>query len=421
MILKTKTMLKIKLFLLLLLGISGFAQTKVLYNQSLEAYKSKDYVLFLKLAKQLDSIRPMHPTFTYNLASAYSLNGKKQEALGVLKNIVLANNTIAFEDDSDFESIKDDEAFKELSQLKVLQLKTRESSVEKVRLSEKDLHPEGLVYLEKQKLWLASGIRNKKIVSFDASGKCSDWFVDGSYSVFALKADSNEKYLWAACSAIPEMKGFKKELEGKSEILKIEIASKKIVKRYSIDGNHVFGDLAVTKNNEVYISDSAEPKIFRIEKDGLELWKDLRKEAFNLQGIAFNREESKLFTADYLKGILVIDFNSKKESWLEFPKETSKKGIDGLVFYKNSLIAIQNGVVPIRIVRFRLDQNETKIIDFAILDNNRKEFNEPALAALVHDKLYFFANSPWKFYDKDFQLDEAKFDNPKLFELDLKK
>ncbi|MBF4467349.1 hypothetical protein [Flavobacterium sp. LC2016-12] len=412
-------MQRFRLFVLLLIGVSGFAQTKVLYNRSIEAYKSKDYVLFLKLAKQLDSIRPTHPAYTYNLASAYSLNGKIEEALSVLKKIILANNTIAFEDDADFESIKKEKGFKDLLDLKVSQSKIIETSVEKIRLSEKDLHPEGLLYLQKRKLWLVSSIRNKKIVSFDENGKCSDWFTECSYSVFALKTDSDEKYLWVACSAIPEMKGFSKEIDGKSEILKIEIATKKLVNRYTVDGNHVFGDLIVIKNNDIYISDSAEPIIYKIENENLVVWKDLRKEAFNLQGIALNKSESKLFVADYLKGIISIDIKSQKGNWLEFPEEASKKGIDGLVFSKNSLFAIQNGVVPIRIVRYNLNETQTKITDFKVLDNNRKEYNEPALATLVKNKMYFFANSPWKFYDKDFQLDESKFENPKLFELEL--
>lgn len=412
-------MKKLKIFVLLLIGTFGFAQTKVLYDQSLDAYKNKDYVLFLKLAKQLDSIRPAHPTFTYNLASAYALNDNKEEALSVLEKMVLANNTITFENDADFVSIKNDQGFKDLVELKILQSKTIKNSVEKLQLSEKDLHPEGLLYLKKEKLWLSSSIRNKKIVSFDAFGKCLDWFTDCSYAVFALKADYNQKYLWVASSAIPEMKGFSKDIEGKSEILKIEIATKKLIKRYTIEGNHVFGDLIVAKNNIIYISDSVEPILYKIEKDNLVIWKDLRTEAFNLQGITFNATESKLFVADYLKGIFVIDLKNNKDFWLEFPKEVSKKGIDGLLFYNNSLIAIENGVVPIRLMQFNLNEAQTKIIDFKVLENNREDLNEPALATLVENKLYYFANSPWKFYDKNFQLDESKFENPKLFELDL--
>jgi hypothetical protein len=412
-------MLKYKLYFVLLFGISCFSQTKLLYNRSIEAYKNKDYSLFLKLNIKLDSIRPMHPTFTYNLASAYSLNGNKQEAFSVLKAIVLANNTVEFENDADFKSLQEDKRFAELLRLKESQSVKIENSVQKLNLSEKDLHPEGLLYLDKYKLWLSSSIRNNKIIAFDINGKCTDWFTDCSYSVFSLKADKSQKYLWVVCSSIPEMKNFTKEMEGKSEILKIEIATRKIVKRFVVEGNHVLGDLVVAQNNDVYVSDSAEPKIYKIEKDSLLLWEDLKLEAINLQGIAFNKKESKLFIADYLKGIFVIDVKTKQKTWLGFPEGTSKKGIDGLVFYKNSLIAIQNGVVPIRIVQYKLNENTTKIIDFVVLDSNRKEFNEPALATLVQNKLYFFANSPWKFYDKSFQLNESKIENPKLFELIL--
>lgn len=413
-------MIKYKILLLLLIGISGFSQTKAIYNQSVEAYQNKDYSLFLKLAQQLDSIRPAHPNFTYNLASAYALNGKSNEAFSVLKQVVLANNTVSFEEEPDFESLKGQKSFQAIRDLKVLQNKTVEQSEFKVSLSEKNLHPESVLFLPGKKLWLASSIRNGKIVTFDVvSGKCTDWFVDSKYSVFAMKADEKEQFLWVATSAIPEMKGFGKEMEGKSEILKIDIATRKVVNKFSVEGNHVFGDLIIGKNNEVYVSDSAEPLIYKISGDKIFVWKDLRNEAFNLQGIAFNDSRTKLFIADYLKGILLIDIKSNNHSWLKFPESTTKKGIDGLVFYKNSLIAIHNGVTPIRIIKYQMNQENSKILDFVVLDNNRKEFNEPALASVSNNKLYFFANSPWKFYNKDFVLDEMKIESPKLFELSL--
>lgn len=399
----------------------GFSQTKTVYNQSLEAYKNKDYALFLKLTKQLDSIRPSHPTFTYNLAAAYVLNKRNAEALAILDQLVLMNNTLAFEEDSDFENIKSLEEFHRLKDLKTTQNTLIESSKYKLSLSKKDLHPEGLLYLDKHKLWLASSIRNAKIISFDDSGNCTDWFNDTPYSVFALKADANQNYLWIACSAMPEMKGFTKEMEGKNEILKIDIKTKKVIKRYTVEGNHVFGDLAISKNGTVYISDSVEPHIYKIENETVLLWKDLKGEAFNLQGITFNKEESKLFIADYFTGIMVISMkNNFQFSRLIAPEGTSKKGIDGLAYYNNALFAIQNGTVPIRILKFQLNTSNTQITNFYVLDNNRSVFNEPALATISKGKMYFFANSPWKFYDKNFQLDETKIEYPKLFELELK-
>lgn len=398
--------------------LSSVAQTKLLYNQSIEAYKNGDFKTFLELNKKLDSIRPMHPTFTYNLAAAYSLNKKDDEALRVLNQVVLANNSISFEEDADFEFIKKTAGFSQLKEVKLHQGKTVESAVFKFDLSQKDLHPEGLLYLSKHKLWLASSIRNKKIVTFNNLGVCDDWLADLPYAVFALKSDANQKYLWVLCSAVPEMKNFTQESDGKCEVLKIDIASRKIIKQIAVDGKHIFGDLIVAKNGDVYISDSNEPSIYKVVNDEISLWKNFAGEAFNLQGITFNEDQSKIFIADYLKGIAVISVNdNSKMSWITFPIEASKKGIDGLVYYKNSLITIQNGVVPIRIVKFDLNNEQNQIANYVVLDNNRTVFNEPALATIVGNKMYFFANSPWKFYDKNGQLDETKIDYPKLYEL----
>ncbi len=403
-----------------LVSFSGYSQIQALYNQSVEAYKAKDFVLFLKRNQQMDSIRPMHPTVLYNLAAAYSLNNQPTEAVATLKKLVVMDNSVVFEEDADFELIRNTSGFEGVKALKAAQNTSVASSVKKFSLSEKDLHPEGLVYLEKQKLWLAGSIRNKKIVSFDSKGICSDWFTDSRYSVFALKTDPSQKYIWAATSAMPEMKGYSKAVAGQNQILKIEIATRKIVKSYSMQGKHIFSDLLVAKNGEVYISDSEAPLIYIIKNDALTVWKDLNGMAYNLQGLAFNNDQSKLFVADYIKGIAVIPMkNDSIISWLSFPEGTTTKGIDGLVYYKNSLIAIQNGAVPIRIVKYQLNAESSKINSFTVLDNNREAFNEPALASISNGKMYFFANSPWRFYNAAYELDLSKFENPQLFELRL--
>ena len=113
-----------------------------------------------------------------------------------------------------------------------------------------------------------------------------------------------------------------------------------------------------------------------------------------MQGLTFNDKQSELFIADYLKGILRINIaNPSERNWLEFPVNATKKGIDGLLWYNKTLLAIHNGAKPIRVVQYFLnDGNE--ILSAKVLDNNRPEFNEPALGTVVGNKFYFFANAP---------------------------
>ncbi|MGH2667077.1 TPR end-of-group domain-containing protein [Flavobacterium sp.] len=388
-----------------------------MYNLSVQAYQNKDFGQFLNLNRKLDSLRPSHPTYTYNLACAFALNGKTDEALSVLRKCVLMNTKIDFESEKDLESLKNSEGYKKLFALKSKWEIPVTSSEKIISLSEKTLHTEGLLYLNSSKTWLATSIRNRKIVSFDIhSGQCTDWLSgEDLLSVFAIKADKKEKILWITTSAMPEMKGYNKNFEGKSEILKIDIKTKKILKRFPLQGNHVLGDLVVAKNGDVYISDSGEAVIFKITDDSMSVWLDLNKEAFNLQGLTFDETESQLFIADYLKGILRIPMQDLTyRNWLNFPSNVTVKGIDGLLWHKKTLIAIHNGVKPIRIMQYVLNQNN-EITNFNVLDNNRLEFDEPALGTISGGKLYFFSNSPWKAYNRNFDLDETQFENPTLY------
>lgn len=399
-------------------SLSGFSQSlKELYNLSLQSYQNKDFPAFLNITKQLDSLRPSHPTYTYNLACAYALNGKTDESIAALKKCILMNNSVAFENEADLENIKKSDQYPSLIALQSELSNPVISSKKIIVLSERDLHPEGLLYLKKSKQWLVTSIRNRKIVSFDIkSGKCNDWFTDADlFSVFAIKADNDERSLWITSSSMPEMKGFDKSKEAKSVILKIDIKTKKIEQRFELNGNHALGDLVIDKNGNVFVSDSGEATIFKISNDKLEVWLDLKKEAFNLQGLTFNDKQSELFIADYLKGILRINVNNPSDrNWLKLPNSATSKGIDGLLWHKKSLLAIHNGVKPIRVIQYALnDKNE--ISGFRILDNNRPEFDEPALATITDNKLYFFSNAPWKAYDKDGVFDESIIDFPTLY------
>ena len=393
-----------------------------MYNKSKSAYENKEYGSFLKIMKQLDSLRPSHPVFTYNLAAALVLNGKTEEALPVMAKSILMDNGVDFDQDADFEPVRSKPGYQRILALKQQQNKTVTGSGKVVVLKEKDLHPEGLTYLPKAKLWLAASIHKGKIIAFDSqTGVCTDWFIaDKGFAVFAMKPDKNEKYLWVATAAIPEAQSFTKELEGKAVILRIDIAGKKITARFSVNGNHLFGDLAVTREGTVYVSDSAQPVLYKIENNTMDIFLDLSQEAFNLQGITLNTAASKLFVADYLKGILAVDIKNNNRKWLSFPEGTTGKGIDGLAYYKQSLIAIHNGIKPVRLMQYTLDDNEKTITACKILDSNRPEFNEPVLMTVQDKQIYFFANAPWNAYKKDHTLDLQQCDNPALYQYRLK-
>ena len=115
----------------------------------------------------------------------------------------------------------------------------------------------------------------------------------------------------------------------------------------------------------------------------------------NPQGLAFSADENHLFMADYLKGLLVIEMNAKKATIVSPAPRTTMLGIDGLYFFKGRLIGVQNGVKPNRLVQLDLNTAATEVKKFEVLEANNPNFDEPTLAVVSGDTIYYIANSQW--------------------------
>ena len=127
---------------------------------------------------------------------------------------------------------------------------------------------------------------------------------------------------------------------------------------------------------------------------------------------------TKLFVSDYSKGIFVIDLKTRQIT--ELASDFTLLGIDGLYFYRGSLIGVQNGVNPQRLIRLSVRKDLSRIDGFQIIEANNPVFDEPTLGVLVKDSFYFVANSQWGAIDKNGQLaSEDKLKDPLILKVKL--
>ncbi|MGH7598041.1 MAG: hypothetical protein ACREOI_16950 [bacterium] len=378
------------------------------WRQAVSAYEAKDYPAYFENMQAVVKFRPDNPNMKYNFAGAHTLIGKSQEALGLLAK--LADMGLIFDAaaDEDFNSIKDSEAFKDI--LKKFEMNKAPVNHSEVafKLSEKDLITEGVAYDPVTEIFYVGSIHQRKIVSRDKKGVVKDFATaqDGLWSVFGMKVDAKRRTLWVCSTVTPQMLGFQKEEEGLSSVFKFDLKSGKLVKRYDLPNQpqpHWLGDLVVNSRGDVFITDSQAPgavyAIFQ-QKDELELF--IPAGPFRSpQGIDFSDDEKHLFIADYSIGIFKFDLTTKQHIKLSAPENLAWIGIDGLYFYKNCLIAIQNGINPHRVVRFFLSKNLDHIERAEVIEANNPQFNEPTLGALVRDSFYYVANSQWGSFNKD--------------------
>jgi hypothetical protein len=159
------------------------------------------------------------------------------------------------------------------------------------------------------------------------------------------------------------------------------------------DTAHVLGDLAVAPTGEVYVSDNATLAVYVVRSgaDSLEVLVPPGVLA-NPQGPALSPDGRRLFVADYLRGIAAVDLATRRVDWLAQPPDVATNGIDGLYVAGRSLIGVQNGTEPERIVRFAVDAAFTRVLGWEVLEQN-PQLDEPTHGVVVGDWFYFIANS----------------------------
>ncbi len=172
------------------------------------------------------------------------------------------------------------------------------------------------------------------------------------------------------------------------------------------DRGYFFNDLAISGKGEIFITDSDNQTLYHKENDDADILPFLESGSIkNTNGIAISDDDNLLYLATYKNGIQVVDRQSRKLLGTATRDTTiSTFCIDGLKFYKNSLIGIQNGWgdrSKHRVMRYFLSKDGSQITHAEVLLAANEYFDIPTTLDIDHDKLYFIANT---------QLD--KFDEP---------
>jgi hypothetical protein len=228
------------------------------------------------------------------------------------------------------------------------------------------------------------------------------------WPTLAISADPKRKALWVTASAMQGFSGIAKENEGKAVLMEINPLSGKVLRRFDLatTGPAVLGDMYVTDQGTVYVTDSIGGGVYRLHGD-LQTAK-LEKIAdglFSPQTPVLSRDGKRLFVADYTMGIAVIALPtvgaapnlSAKLNYLPHPENVAVVGLDGLYRNGDSLIGIQNGTEPERILQFLMNPAETEITGAQVIHQIGQL--DPTHAVQVDGWFYATSNVGWSKVD----------------------
>lgn len=320
-------------------------------------------------------------TVLYALARTWAAGHQYREAIDTLQKVVALKVGLDPSGDDIFGKLRGTKEFEQL----LRQVRQDTPPINKsgvlFRIDEPDLFPEGIAYDRRHKSFFFGSTTKHKIIECARNGACQSFAAAGLDSVLGLKVDPRNDMLWATSNS-----------NTGSALLHYQIPSGKLLARYSVKGAHLFNDIDIDGQGDIFITDTRGATVYWIshKTDRLELFDPtLKVQAAN--GIAANGQ--KLYISSFPDGITVVDISTKASHPIEHPRTLCLATIDGLYFFDGSLYAIQNGIMVHRLARFHLTQDLNVIDGFDILERRNPLFNGgPTTAAVSGGALYYMAN-----------------------------
>jgi len=352
--------------------------------------------------ERVDAMVGGHAGAMYAIAGIAARQGDRRAALRWLDDYATTGLSRSASRDSSFASLAADPEFRAIAARLESNAGPIANAMVATGFTDAALLAEDIVWDPIHHRFLISSIHRRKIVAVDTIGRTSELVTAREADVwgfYALAIDTTRGRLWATTAAGPMCEGWTAADSGRTALVAYDLASGKRVTRIELprDGSrHVLGDITLGRDGAVYLTESLGGGVYRVAPWAARFETLVPSGTFGSpQKPVLAADGRRLLIPDYPRGIAALDLTTRAVSWLVKPRTLASVGIDGLYKDGHALIAIQNGTTPKRVLRLVLDEAETRIVTWQVLEQASEWLGEPNHGAIVRREFYFIGNSGW--------------------------
>jgi hypothetical protein len=371
---------------------------KQLNHDAREQAKAGDYAALRQTLVELKRSLPGSPTLAYNLAASAARLGQLEGTLSPLWELRDSGLVYDLDADADFATMLSDPNVRAVRD----QLKANKKPVgQPTRLmtfAATDALPESLAWDERTKRLFVSDVRHCEIrlYSDPTQAPVTDRrFAQLPASVFALGIDAKRQRLWATVATVAQADGCGEgpAAQERTALLALDLRTGRVVQRVEAGLPGVLGDMLVADDGTVFVTESVHGAVLRLRRGAKAFDRiDVAGEFASPQTPVLTPDGSALIVPDYVRGIAFIRLRTCPcGAW--FPINGAgvfTAGIDGLALDGGSLLAVQNGTSPPRVVKLAIDLSRQRV-----LESNTPGLGEPTHAIVVGRSLWFIADVGW--------------------------
>jgi hypothetical protein len=374
-----------------------------LRRQAHTARQSGDKLGYLNAALKIQSLLNGSPGAVESVALAYAEAGDHSRALDSLAQFAdmgQVDESLIDGSDKAFASLTAEPRYKEILE----QFKRNKEPISNAEpaftLPDAGIVAEDIDYDSSTKTFLITSILEKKIIRVTQSGTSMDFASSPSHwPMLAIKIDASRKLVWATEVALDGFSFAPKSDWGRSAVLCFDLSTGKLLRRIEGPQGSALGDMVLAQHGDPIISDGAQGGIYRLTSGKLTLINGT--DFISPQTPALLPDGNRILVPDYLRGIGILDLTDGQVEWLgqNAPGNIAVNGVDGLYFYRGSLLLTQNGTSPERIMRLKLSQSPMRIVSSQIVERATPTLGDPTHGVLLGDSFYYIANSGWSELD----------------------
>ena len=338
----------------------------------------------------------------FALARLYAQTADTQKALALLKESLATDDGFDPNGSEMLAPLRSNADFAALAE----QAQRRYPSVHNAHIAftvpDKDLFPEGLAYDPARDVFYMGSMYRRKIVRISENGQVSDFAGSDVYHlqpVGGVHVDPVDQSVWAASD--PD------DAHG-SELYRFD-AHGKLLERYSPPGagHHDLNDLVLYRSSAIYVTDTDANITYRFDrKTHVFMPLKLSRQQFFPNGITLSADGNHLYVADWL-GVIMLDLRDNSAREVDPGGHGTLSGIDGLYWYKGSLIGVQSAGTY-RVARWFLSPDGSHVTASKILERGTQLVSSPTTGAIKDSQFYFICNTGIDNYEDGKIADRSK-------------
>lgn len=359
-----------------------------------------DKATWLTEGRKMLTFADEHPDLLFSVARAEAANGNSDAALKLLSDAVRRGGGFDLDATVEFKTLASNAAFKAIAADNARNRTPLARAALFAEIHSPDVLPEGITYDARRKRFIVGSMRGA-LWQVTMSGVASPFVQPTDRTelreVLGVKVDVVRDIVWCATGVFPDIPppATPKPDAGTTGLNAYDLDSGVVRAKIKLDERprmHGFNDLAVMRNGDVYVTDTADQSIYRVRqgKEDLELFYRADTLTFP-NGIVLSPDEKTIYVG-HVEGVTAIDVKSKAARKLAIGPDMAVGSIDGLAQKSGALIGVQNSPYLMRVIRMTLSGDQRSVAKVEVLASHGLLTRGALTGVVVEDGFYVVAS-----------------------------